>query len=185
MKGDFRSTKRLIARSASSHSSPCERDRQRRLGVDDGVPRTGVVDLAEDLRRVEHERVDERRVELRAPSVLGERDRRVDAADAVSDLGDTPRAGRPAMPSGSLSPANSPGQPRPSQRSYEAPSASSTVSGRPSCTPSSRASAACRAIMSFTSRCPEIANSRPGAKAMQGWRTGPDQAHHAERRRGR
>ena len=44
--------------------------------------------VTEDLGGVEAERVDEERVELRGPSLLGERDRGVDAADSVRDLGE-------------------------------------------------------------------------------------------------
>ena len=61
--------------------------------------------------------------------------------------------------SGTCSPLSSPGHPRPSHVSYAAPSASSTCSGSPSCSPSILVIAACWLIMSATSRWPESANS--------------------------
>ena len=59
VKGDFRSTNRPIARSASSHSDCVSAIVNDGLGIDHRVPRARVVDPAEDLRGVETKRVDE------------------------------------------------------------------------------------------------------------------------------
>ena len=71
--------------------------------------------------------------------------------------------------SGTSSPSSSPGQPRPSHRSYEAPIASRTSVGqRRAARPCVRAMAAWWAIMPSTSRCPESANARPSRKRCSG-----------------
>ena len=72
-----------MARNASSHCSSDNARGERRLGVDDGVPRIRFVEEIEDLRRVEPKRVDEQRIELCAPSPLGEGECRVDASHPV------------------------------------------------------------------------------------------------------
>ena len=81
--------------------------------------------------RVEPKRVDEQRVELRAPSSARRAaSRRVDAADPVRHLGELGELHDPGAPSGSRRRLSLPGQPRPSHRSYEPASASSTVVGQ-------------------------------------------------------
>ena len=84
--GDFRSTKRLIARSASSHccgESAMANDGSASMTVSH-EPASSI--WPNTFAASRHERVDDKRVELGAPASLGDLDRRVDASDAVGDL---------------------------------------------------------------------------------------------------
>ena len=86
MYGDFRSTKFAIASSAASKRLALERDGERRLGVDHGVPRDDRVEAVEQRGRLGVDEVAEGRVELAAATFPDERPRALDAADAVRDL---------------------------------------------------------------------------------------------------
>ena len=68
---------------------------------------------------------------------------------------------------GTASPRSSPGQPRPSHCSYEAPTACCTGPGSPSSAARDRASAACCSIIPSSSRNPDSANSSADPEPVQ------------------
>ena len=121
-------------------------------------------------------------IELLAAALAGERRRRLDPADAVRDLDELrelrdPRRERDAFALDAVRASRA----RPTAR-RPLPSASSTSSGSPSCSPSARASAACWAIMPSTSRWPESANSSPTRKRCSGGLPAPDEPQSRPRR---
>ena len=85
--GDFRSVKSAIASSADSSSLVGEHDLERRLAP--SITASQVVAAsrsANSVRRLGAEQVHQRRVELGAAALPGDRDRRVDPRAAVEDL---------------------------------------------------------------------------------------------------
>ena len=63
-----------------------QHDGERRLGGDDGVPRSHRVELGEDLLGVVGDELCQRRIELLAAPLLRERPGRADSPDAMRDL---------------------------------------------------------------------------------------------------
>ncbi len=131
------------------------------------------------------EGADEGRVELRAAAPLGDRPGRGRRRRCGGRPRRTPRAGRSATRRERRRRRAHPASPcRPTAR-RSTPTRRRPSSGRSSRSASWRASAACWASMSSTSRRPETANSMPVRSRCSGESAGAEQAHHAQRLAGR
>ena len=84
--GDFRSTKFAIATQRRVEALAGEHDRQRRLGVDHGVPGADGVEAGEHHLGVGAQQVGQRGVELLAAALAGQLPGRVDPAHPVRHL---------------------------------------------------------------------------------------------------
>ena len=145
-----------------------EDDLERRLGLDHGVPRRRRLEPREQPVGVVQHDLAEGWIELAGPAACGRaraprRRRRPDTATSRNSASCAMRAAI-----GIASPCTPRGHPLPFQISYEPSRASTTVSGRSSCSASARAMAACWEIMPSTSRRPEMTNSSPIRKRCRG-----------------
>ena len=154
-----------------------ERDRERRLGVDHGVPGADRVEVGEQLGRLGVDEVAERR------DRTGRRARSRASARAAS----TPPM-RCATSTNSAELREPRGDRDRLARQLAGPALAvpllvgraerlEHLGGSSSCSPSERASAACWSIMPSTSRWPESANSSPTRKRCSGGLPGAEPPH--------